>query len=101
MERKTEEYICNENLEDISVEPELGEEQLGFRKGRGTTDGMFSLRQLIENRLEKEGHIALAFVDLEKAFATVPRNMAMATLRWMGAPESEVKWLKPCMRTPK
>ena len=25
------------------VEPELGEEQLGFRKGRGTTDGMFSL----------------------------------------------------------
>ena len=26
------------------VEHELGEEQLGFRKGRGTTDGMFSLQ---------------------------------------------------------
>ena len=59
VERKTEEYISNENLEDISVEPELGEEQLVFRKGRGTTDGMFSLRQLIENRLEKQGHILL------------------------------------------
>ena len=35
--------------------------------------------------------MALAFVDLEKAFDTVPRKMAMATLRWMGTPESEVK----------
>ena len=26
----------------------LGEEQLGFRKGRGTTEGMFSLRHLVE-----------------------------------------------------
>ena len=30
--------------------------------------------------------MALAFVDLEKAFDTVQRKMAMATLRWMGAP---------------
>ena len=73
------------------AEPELGEEQLGFRKGRGTTDGMFSLMQLVEKRLEEQGHMALAFVDLEKAFDTVPRKMAMATLRWMGAPESDIK----------
>ena len=76
------------------VEPELGEEQLGFRKGRGTTDGMFSLRQLVEKRLEKQGQMALAFVDQEKAFDTVPRRMALTTLRWMGAPESEVKMIE-------
>ena len=52
---------------------------------------MFSLRQLVEKRLEKQCHMALAFVDLENAFDTVPRTMAMASLRWMGAPESEVK----------
>ena len=55
---------------------------------------MFSLRQLVEKRLEKQGHMALAFVDLEKAFDTVPRKMAMANLRWMGAPESEVKMVE-------
>ena len=55
---------------------------------------MFSLRQLVQKRLEKQGHMALAFVDLEKAFDTVPRQMAITTLRWMGAPESEVKMVE-------
>ena len=63
------ERILDKRLRE-RVEPELGEEQLGFRKGRGTTDGMFSLRQLVEKRLEKQGQMALAFVDLEKAFET-------------------------------
>ena len=49
------------------IEHNLGEEQLGFRKGRGTTDGMVSLRKLVEKILEKQRHMALAFVDLEKS----------------------------------
>ena len=35
--------------------------------------------------------MALRFVDLEKAFDTVPREMVMATLRWLGVPEAEVR----------
>ena len=78
------ERILDKRLRE-KVEHKLGEEQLGLRKGRWTTDGMFALRQLVEKRLEMQGH--MAFVDLEKTFATVPRKMAMATLlRWMGAP---------------
>ena len=38
--------------------------------------------------------MALWFVDLEKAFDTVPREMVMATLRWMGVPESEVRMVE-------
>ena len=38
--------------------------------------------------------MALGFVDLEKAFDTVPREMVMATLRWMGVPEAEVKMVE-------
>ena len=46
------------------VEQEFGEEQQGFRKGKGKTDWMFALRQLVEKRLEMQGRMAMGFVDL-------------------------------------
>ena len=61
------------------VECEMGEEQQGFR--RGMADGMFTLRQLVENKLEGQENMALRFIELEKAYDTVPKDMAMATLR--------------------
>ena len=78
------------------VERGFGEEQQGFRKGRGTVDGMYVLRQMVEKRLDVQGIVALGFVDLlvEKAFDTVPREMVMATLRWMGVPEAEVRMVE-------
>ena len=72
------------------VECDFGEEQQGFRKGRGTADGMYVQRQMVENTLEVYGSMAPGFVDLGKAFDTVPRKKVMATLRWMGVPEPEV-----------
>ena len=44
--------------------------------------------------LEVQGSMALGFVDLENAFDTVPREMVMATLRWMGVPEAEVRMVE-------
>ena len=41
-----------------------------------------------------QGSMALGFVDLEKAFDTVPRAKVMATLRWMGVPEVEVRMVE-------
>ena len=69
------------------VEQELGEEQQGFRKGRGTTDGMFILRQMVKKRLEINGGMAVGFMDSEKAYDTVPREMVVATVGWVGVPE--------------
>ena len=57
----------------IIVESDFVEEQQWFRKGRGTADGMYVLRQMVDERLEVHGSMALVFVDLEKAFDTVPR----------------------------
>ena len=60
---------------------------------------MYVLRQMVEKRLEVQGSMALGFVDLEKAFDTVPREMVMATLRWMGVPEAEVRMVEgTCIR---
>ena len=72
-----------------SVEGNFGEEQQGSRKGRGTAAGMYVLLQMVEKRLEIQGSMAMGFVDLEKAFDTVPRDVVRATLRWMRVPEVE------------
>ena len=38
----------------LREEVEIGREQLGFMKGRGTTDGIFCLRQLMEKFRESK-----------------------------------------------
>ena len=38
--------------------------------------------------------MSLGFVDLVKAFDTVPREMVMATVRWMGVPEAEMRMVE-------
>ena len=48
------------------------EEQAGFRAGRSTVDHIFCLRQLIEKKMAVNQPIHLLFVDLEKAYYSVP-----------------------------
>ena len=55
---------------------------------------MYVLRQMVEKRLELQGSLALGFVDMERAYDTVPREMVMATLRWMGVSEAEVRMVE-------
>ena len=61
---------------------------------RGTADGMYVLRQVVEKILEIQGSMALGFGNLEKAFDTVPKGTAMTTLRWMGVLEAEVRMVE-------
>ena len=51
---------------------------------------MYVLRQMVQKRLEVQDSVALAFVDMEKAFDTVPREMVMSMVRWKGVPDAEV-----------
>ena len=76
------------------VENKIGENQLGFRKGRGTVDGLFAIRQIIEKRREFRKDVAFGFVDLEKAFDIVPRELAFAVMRWMEVGEAEVRMIE-------
>src|SRR5678815_2313497 len=58
----------------VIVEPRLGEEQHGYRRGRGTTDLLFTLRIVMEKMLEYGKSFYVAFIDLQKAFGSVPRE---------------------------
>ena len=50
------------------VECDFGENSNGSGRERGTADGMYVLRQMVEKILEVQGSMALGFVDLAKAF---------------------------------
>ena len=48
--------------------------QSGYRSGRSTIDGIFTLRQLMEKSREQRRNMYIAFVDFTKAFDTVNRE---------------------------
>ena len=75
----------------IRDEVDINPMQFGFMPGKGTTDGIFVLRQLQEKALAKNNKLYLGFVDLEKAFDRVPRKVVEWALRKEGVNEYMVK----------
>ena len=61
--------------------------QFGFMAGRSTTDAIFIVRQLQEKYLTRNKELWMAFVDLEKAFDRVPREVVWWALRYLGVNE--------------
>ena len=59
----------------------LDEMQCGLMQGRGKTDAIFILRQLQEKHLVAGKPLYLAFIDLEKAFKIIFREMFQWSMR--------------------
>jgi len=66
---------------------EIDHMQFGFMKGKRTTDAIFMARQMQENFRVKDKKLYFGFVDLEKAFDTVPRKVISWTMRKLGVEE--------------
>ncbi|CAH2104692.1 unnamed protein product [Euphydryas editha] len=71
----------------------LPETQFGFRPERGTCEAIFSIRQLQEKSIEQGRHLYLCFVDLEKAFDSMPREALWIVLSKIGCTEKFVRLL--------
>uniref|UniRef100_A0A8C5A4J3 ribonuclease H n=1 Tax=Gadus morhua TaxID=8049 RepID=A0A8C5A4J3_GADMO len=66
------------------VEPQIEEEQCGFRPGRGTTDQLFTPARILEGAWEYAHPVYMCFVDLEKVYDWVPREKLWEVLREYG-----------------
>ena len=68
--------------------------QFGFCPGRGTNDAIFILRQMHEKHIARKRNLFFAFVDLEKAFDRVPRDVLWWAMRKLGVEEWVVRIVK-------
>ena len=73
---------------------DIDDMQFGFRAGKSTTDAIFIVRQLQEKYMEKKKELWMAFIDLEKAFDRVPREVIWWALRESGVEERMIAVIK-------
>ena len=66
------------------VESKLEDGQCDFCPGRCTTDQIFTLKQIFEKSWEYGKDLFTCFVDLEKAYDSVPRDKLWKVLREFG-----------------
>ena len=85
--------VLQDRLQKIA-EDELPESQCGFRKGRGCTDMIFVVRQLVEKSWEHNSKAFFSFIDLKKAYDSVPREALWLALGKLGVPDLIVGLIK-------
>ena len=65
--------VLNERVKVLTGDKVM-DEQGGFRSGRGCTDQIFAVKQIVEKSIEKDKKVYMAFVDLEKVYDNVSRE---------------------------
>lgn len=85
--------LLQERLQELAEEV-LPESQCGFRKGRSCADMIFVVRQLVEKSLEHKTKSFFTFIDLKKAYDSVPRRALWIALQKLGVPEVVVNLIR-------
>ena len=85
--------IILERMKD-ALDSRLRDEQAGFRKERSCCDQIATLRIIVEQTLEWNTGLYVVFVDFEKAFDSVDREVLWKILRHYGVPEKIVRMIK-------
>lgn len=85
------ERVINKRLLDIT---NVTENQCAFVAGRSTTDAIHSVRTLMEKYRDNKTDLHMIFIDLEKAFDWVPRELIWHALRAQSVPEHYIMIVK-------
>ena len=72
----------------------IKQKQYGFQKGKSTTEPMFCLRILQKKHREHDKELHMVFVDLERAYDTIPRELICHCLRKRMVSEQYINIIK-------
>ena len=78
----------------MGIDHRLRKKQAGFRSGRGTTEQIFILRNILEQVNEWQATLYINFVHFEKAFDSVHRNSLWMIMSQYGIPQKIINIVK-------
>lgn len=81
------------------IELDLEKEQAAFRPNRQTNDNIYTIRSIIERKIEVGEKLYLTFIDLKAAFDTVDRREIWKTLRELGVDKGLISAIRSTYKT--
>jgi Reverse transcriptase (RNA-dependent DNA polymerase) len=72
----------------------VSKNQFGFMPGRSTMEAIFLIRQLMKRHREQKKDLYMIFIDLEKAYDKIPKNIMWWALKRKLVPTKYVTLIK-------
>lgn len=79
---------------EIYAEEITGDYQCGFRRGRSTTDQIFTIRQIMEKAWEYNVTIHQLFLDFKQAYDSIDRQALFGIMEEFGIPKKLINLTK-------
>ena len=76
------------------IRQEIADVQCGFTEGKGTTNAIFIMRNLMERSIEVQKDIFLCFIDYSKAFDKVRHEKLFAILDKLDIDGKTLRWIR-------